>query len=136
MVVPKLREINETNWYPIGLMYLYLHSINMFTESTELIIPEDSFFWITLDPYILESKIIHGSQCKVKQQFYIPIHNHFNEVLVELVYLKSDSWFRDNKKELVYASVVIWIPTLYSEELWNNNEKIDLPLELKNTVKK
>jgi len=55
MVVPKLREINETNRYPIGMLYLYLHSINLFTEQSELIIPEDSFFRITLDPYILES---------------------------------------------------------------------------------
>lgn len=92
-VVPKLREINETNRYPIGMLYLSLHSINVFSESTELIIPDDSFLRITLDPYILESKAFGGGECKIKQQFYIPIHNHFSEVLIELVYLKSDGWF-------------------------------------------
>ena len=68
------------------------------------------FIRITLDPYVLETlhiKIDKSKQDKThyfKQQFYIPIHNHFSVLHLDVYYIKSDSWFRENKKEVFYGS--------------------------------
>lgn len=70
----------------------------MFLETSDFYLPEDAFIRIKLGPYILVSKHLKTPDF-IKQQFYIPIHNHFNDLKIEILYLKNESWFWENKKE-------------------------------------
>lgn len=57
------------------------------------------FIRISCNPYYLSSKKILDSDLMFNQIFYIPIHNHFYTLKIEIINLLNDGWFREHVKE-------------------------------------
>ena len=61
------------------------------------------------------------------QQFYIPVHNHFNTLKIEIINILNDGWFREHVKEQIIASYDIRLTDI-DKEPFDENGGIKLPL--------
>lgn len=105
-----MMEFNETIRYPQGLLYLHINKVH----GIEL--PDNTFIRITFDPYIVETRTLnktkHGDE--FHQRFYLPIHNHFNELIIDILFVENEGWFREKRKETLIASIEIPNPSINS----------------------
>jgi hypothetical protein len=59
-----------------------------------------------------EVKQRHKLSLDFNQQFYIPIHNYFNTLTIEIVNQLSKGWIRKYKQEFVLAKFDIRLPDI------------------------
>jgi hypothetical protein len=67
---------------------------------------------LSFNPFVLSTKKILEKDLDFKQSFYIPVHNHFNTLRVEIINSLNDGWFRDHVKETIIASFDIRMPDI------------------------
>jgi hypothetical protein len=85
------------------------------------------FVRISCNPYVLNSRKILDSQLDFQQRFFIPVHNHFNTLKVEVINLLNDGWFREHVKETVIAAFEIRLPDIHKVP-FDDNGYIKLPI--------
>lgn len=91
-----MMEFNETIRYPIGIMYLHIDKITGFD------VPDNTYVSIQMEPYILESRHVvkHNNFGDIHQRFYIPIHNHFSDLVLDIEFCEIEGWFREKLKKM------------------------------------
>lgn len=60
----------------------------------------------------MQTRKILDSQLDFKQNFYIPVHNHFNTLKIDIINSLNDGWFRDHVKESVIGSYEVRMPDI------------------------
>ena len=60
----------------------------------------------------MNSRKITDSQLDYRQKFFIPVHNHFNTLKIEVINMLNDGWFREHVKETIIASFDIRLPDI------------------------
>lgn len=96
-----MMEFNETIRYPMGVLYLNL------IKFIEIDLPDNTFIRITFDPYKIETRNINKTLKgdEIHQKFYLPIHNHFNELTLDIVFVENEGWFREKRKEQTISTI-------------------------------
>ena len=61
---------------------------------------------------MLQTRRILDTQLDFNQKFFIPVHNHFNTLKIEIINSLNDGWFRDHVKETTIASYEIRMPDI------------------------
>jgi len=124
-----MMEFNETIRHPMGVLYLNINKIIDFE------VPDNTFIRIELEPYLINTRHVnknkHGDE--FRQRFYIPIHNHFNELKLDILFAENEGWFREKRKEQIIASISIPLPNLgkIMKIAGGNNLKIPFKVENK-----
>ena len=102
-------NINASNRYPFGKLFLELKGIEgLFTQ-------RDMQVEISFNPYTLKSKIfdcIRNTPVRFNQRFYIPIHNRFNILKINVIRFTKEGMFSANKRSAVVKSYEYAIPFL------------------------
>lgn len=122
--------VNETNRYSFGKVHLKINGIDNITNMGNL------FVRIRADPFILETRRIKGNPNKkyqFNQEFYIPVHNRFEKILIEIVTYVTEGWFKGKHKEHVVKEFCIPLPFLKDEPF--NNETIRFYLDFEDLKK-
>ena len=70
------------------------------------------FVRISFNPFVMQTRKILDSQLDFKQNFYIPVHNHFNTLKIEIINSLNDGWFREHVKESIIGSYEIRMPDI------------------------
>lgn len=65
--------------------------------------------------------------------FFIPIHNKFEIIKIEIINVVSEGWFTDSKKRDVIASFEIPIPDLHDPMF---EKDLELPFSLSDSKRK
>lgn len=123
-----MMEFNETIRYPMGILYLHINKIIDFE------VPDNTFVRIKLEPYKIETRHLNKSKFKedFHQRFYIPIHNHFNVLTLELMFIENEGWFREKHKDITISTISIPLPKLNSLLRKYGGNKIKLPFKIEN----
>jgi len=124
-----MMEFNETIRYPMGILYLHINKI------LGIEVPVNTFIRITLEPYKIETRHVNRSKNgeeEFHQRFYLPIHNHFNELVMDIVLIENEGWFREKRKEQLIGSVGLPLSNLHSMIVKENSNKLLLPIKLQN----
>jgi hypothetical protein len=75
----------------------------------------------------LNTRSILDSLLEFKQKFYIPVHNHFNTIKIEIINTLNDGWLRNHLKECVIACFEIRLPDI-GKDPFDENGFIKLPI--------
>lgn len=123
-----MMEFNETIRYPMGVLYLHIDKIIDFE------LPDNTYIRINFEPYKIDTRNINKTKNgdEVHQRFYLPIHNHFNELVLDIMFAENEGWFREKRKELLIASIEIPIPDLHSMITEAGSPKLKLPFKIEN----
>ena len=123
-----MMEFNETIRHPIGIMYIHIDKI------LGIEVPDNTYIRIQLDPYQIETRHVNKTNNKNEfhQRFYFPIHNHFNELILEILYYENEGWFREKRKELNIATIVIPLVQLNTYMRKAVRDKLKLPFKIEN----
>lgn len=113
--------IDQTNRNPFGKLMLELISLKHFPFYHNI------FIRISCNPYQLISRKILDCNHEFHQKFYIPVHNHFNTLKIEIINLLNDGWFREHVKETVIASYDIRLTDI-DKEPFDESGYIKLPI--------
>ena len=113
--------MDQTNRNPFGKILVEVDSIRHFPFFHNI------FVRITCNPFVLHSRKILDSQLDFNQKFYIPVHNHFNTLRIDVINMLNDGWFREHVKEIVIASFEIRLPDI-DKEPFDENGNIKLPI--------
>lgn len=124
----KMMEFNETIRYPMGMLYIHINKV------LGIELPDNTFIRITFEPYIIESRTINKTKNgdEFHQRFYIPIHNHFNELIIDLIFVENEGWFREKRKEQLIASIEIPNPNINSMISKAGTNTLNLPFKILN----
>ena len=114
-------DIDETNKNPFGKILVEIESLHHFPFYNNI------FVRLSCNPFVLNSRKILDSQLDFEQRFFIPVHNHFNTLRVEIINMLNDGWFREHVKESVIAAFDIRLPDI-DKEPFDENGYIKLPI--------
>lgn len=115
-------DIDQTNRNPFGKILVEVGSLRHFPFYHNI------FVRIYCNPFVLNTRKILDAQLDFRQRFFIPVHNHFNTLKVEIINLLMDGWFREHVKETIIASFEIRLPDIDKEPFdENGNIKLVLP---------
>jgi hypothetical protein len=81
------------------------------------------------------SRRILDNNLDFNQRFYIPVHNPFNTLKVDIINIVNDGILRDHKKENLIASYEIRLPDI-DKEPFDFNGYIKLPIPENTEFKK
>jgi len=104
-----MMEVNETNRYPFGKLFLEIRGIEDLYSNRDIRIDID------FNPYMLKSKVFDGkrySTVRFDQRFYIPIHNRFNILVVKILRFSKEGILTANKRADVFKTFKFGIPFL------------------------
>jgi hypothetical protein len=73
------------------------------------------------------SRRILDNNLDFNQRFYIPVHNPFNTLKVDIINIVNDGILRDHKKEYLIASYEMRLPDI-DKEPFDFNGYIKLPI--------
>jgi hypothetical protein len=123
-----MMDFNETIRYPMGVLYLNLIKI------MDIDLPDNTFIRITFEPYKIETRSINKALKgdEIHQKFYLPIHNHFNELILDIVFVENEGWFREKRKEQTIASICLPIPHLHEMVKKEGSDLIKIPFKCLN----
>lgn len=113
--------IDQTNKNPFGKIMLEVLSIKHFPFFHNV------FIRISCNPYFMCSKKILDTDLDFQQRFYLPVHNHFNTLKIEIINLLNDGWFREHVKEQIIATYEIRMTDI-DKEPFDENGYIKLPI--------
>lgn len=99
-------SIDQTNKNPSGKILVELESLRNFPYQHNL------FIRIQCNPFVLVSRKILDGNLDFQQRFYIPVHNPFNTLKIDIINFMNDGWFRDHHKENLIASYEIRLPDI------------------------
>ena len=85
------------------------------------------FIRVVCNPYVLYTRKILDPVLDFQQKFYIPVHNHFNTLKLDIINVLNDGWFREHVKEQIIASFDIRVPDV-DKEPFDENGYIKLPI--------
>lgn len=114
-------SIDQTNKNPSGKILVELESLKHFPYQHNL------FIRLQCNPFVFISRKILDANLDFQQRFYIPVHNPFNMLKVELINMMNDGWFKDHVKENLIASFEIRLPDI-DKEPFDFNGYIKLPI--------
>jgi len=108
-------SIDSSSRYPVGKLMVEIDEI----ENLEWV-GETMFIRITCPPYTLMTKKVsrvrrspEGGSLAVKQKFYIPVHNYFNSLCLEVYNQLNKGWFREYTQRMVIARFELRIPDIH-----------------------
>ncbi|CDW85589.1 UNKNOWN [Stylonychia lemnae] len=101
--------IDQTNKNPFGKIMMEIQSIKHFPYYHNI------FVRVTCNPFVLHSRKILDNQLEFQQRYYIPVHNHFNTLKIEIINILNDGWFREHVKEQVIATYEIRLTDIDKE---------------------
>eukprot|EP00347_Sterkiella_histriomuscorum_P021039 403335495 len=113
--------IDQTNKNPFGKIMLEIQSIKHFPFYHNI------FIRVQCNPFVLTSRKILDSQLDFMQRYYIPVHNHFNTLKIEIINILNDGWFREHVKEQIIATYDIRMTDI-DKEPFDENGYIKLPI--------
>ena len=126
--LPGKGEVNNSNKNVTGKLVLEIKKIPKFYFHG------DVYIQITVAPYTLSSlRIIKSCHYEYNQLFFIPIHNKFEIIKIEIINVVSEGWFTDSKKRDVIASFEIPIPDLHDPMF---EKDLELPFSLSDSKRK
>ena len=102
-------DIDQTNKNPFGKVMIVIDQIKHFPYAHNV------FVRVTCNPFVLSSRKVLDSQYEFHQRFFVPVHNHFNTLKVEIINLVNDGWLREHVKEQTIASFDIRLPDIDKE---------------------
>lgn len=102
-------DIDSTNRNPYGKIMVEIDSLRHFAYYHHI------FIRISLNPYVLQTRKILDTNHQFNQKFFIPVHNQFYTLKVEILNLLNDGWFREHVKETVIAQWEIRLPDIDKE---------------------
>ena len=114
-------DIDQTNKNPFGKILVEVESLRHFPYQHNI------FIRITCNPFVLNTRKILDAGLNFKQWFFIPVHNHFNTLKIEIINMLNDGWFREHVKECVIASFEIRLPDI-DKEPFDEDGYIKLPI--------
>jgi hypothetical protein len=76
---------------------------------------------------VFVSRRILDNYLDFNQRFYIPVHNPFNTLKVDIINIVNDGILREHKKEYLIASYEIRLPDI-DKEPFDFNGYIKLPI--------
>ena len=123
-----MMEFNESIRHPIGIMYLHIDKL------IGIEVPDNTYIRIQLDPYQIETRHVNKTNNKNEfhQRFYLPIHNHFNQLILEILFYENEGWFREKRKELNIATIIIPLVQLNTYMRRAVGDKLKLPFKIEN----
>ena len=122
-------SIDQTNKNPSGKILVELDKIKNFPYQNNI------FIRIQCNPFVFISRRILDNNLDFNQRFYIPVHNPFNTLKVDIINIVNDGILRDHKKENLIASYEIRLPDI-DKEPFDFNGYIKLPIPENTEFKK
>jgi hypothetical protein len=119
-------DIDQTNKNPFGKVMIEIDQIKHFPYAHNI------FVRVTCNPFVVTSRKVLDSQLEFHQRFFLPVHNHFNTLKIEIINLVNDGWLREHVKEHIIASFDIRLPDI-DKDPFNDLGYIKLPI-LENTI--
>lgn len=104
-----MMDINCTNRYPFGKLFLEIKGIEDLYPQRDLMIE------VEFNPYLLKTKTfdsMRNTPAKFNQRFYLPIHNRFNILKIRVIRFSKEGIFSASKKTAVVKSYEYAIPFL------------------------
>ena len=114
-------DLDQTNKNPFGKILVEVDQIKHFPYAHNV------FVRLTCNPFVVSSRKVLDSQYEFHQRFFIPVHNHFNTLRVEVINQINDGWLRDHIKEQVIATFDIRLPDI-DKEPFDDTGYIKLPI--------
>ena len=84
---------------------------------------------------MLVSRKILDANLDFQQRFYIPVHNPFNTLKIDIITMINDGWLKDHVKENLIASYEIRLPDI-DKAPFDFNGYIKLPIPENTDFKK
>ena len=82
---------------------------------------------ISCNPWVVQTRCVADQALDFKQKYYIPVHNTFNTLKVEVINSLNDGWLRNHVKDVVIAQFDIRLPDI-DKEPFDSNGEIKLPM--------
>lgn len=104
-----MSTVNETNRYSFGKIHIRLNTLSFFPTQGSI------FIKISLPPFSIESKRVRGMEpdkekieklgpkldYSFKQDFYIPIHNRYSMIRIQIINTVSEGWLRGKQAQTI-----------------------------------
>ena len=116
-----MNSVDQYNRNPIGKIFVEVRGIK------HLPFYNNIFIRLTCDPYVVETAKILKPNLNFDSKFYIPLHNYFSKLKIEIFNLHSDGWFTMHTKDQLIESYEIKIPYI-DKEPFDEFGSIKLPI--------
>lgn len=123
-----MMEFNETIRYPMGVLYLHIDKI------LGIDVPDNTFIRVHFEPYVVKTRTVNKTKNgdEFHQRYYLPIHNHFNELVFDIMFAENEGWFREKRKEQMIGTIELPIPNLQALITKEGSNKLLLPFKVEN----
>lgn len=96
-VPPPMFDLDQTNKTPVGKILVEIHDLKHFPYFNDI------YVRVSCNPWVVQTKNIIDVSLSFKQKFYLPVHNTFNTVKVEVINSLNDGWLRNHVKDVIIA---------------------------------
>lgn len=104
--LPPSYDIDQTNRNPFGKVLIQVDSIKHFPYHNKV------FVRLSFNPFVMQTKNVTDQHLRFKQNFYLPVHNHFNTLKIEIFNSLNDGWLRDHVKDSLIGSYEVRMPDI------------------------